>query len=194
MNDEGGNSLSCMLDSAPLGTSFSVVMSAWLASVDCDGAEKGGSLVLTPDRVVIAKVSASGFRGVCALRPHEETVSWMVTGRPTDRLVIGSSRNGSRRFDGFISPLSELEDHISKKLVDDSSVRFAWMIIGFWKPEELGPCTVLQVFERVGSLVSGVVEGDAVIIKECLSSMAEISFLLRCQRFPTLWNSLFGFV
>ncbi|GKD65424.1 hypothetical protein Tco_1307532 [Tanacetum coccineum] len=62
MNDEGGNSLSCMLDSAPLGTSFSVVMSAWLASVDCDGAEKGGSLVLTPDRVVIAKVSASGSR------------------------------------------------------------------------------------------------------------------------------------
>ncbi|GJT50286.1 hypothetical protein Tco_0976443 [Tanacetum coccineum] len=52
------------LGKGKVGTSFSVVLSAWLAGVDCNGAGKGGSRVLTPDLVVIAKVGASGL-GVC---------------------------------------------------------------------------------------------------------------------------------
>ncbi|GJS12905.1 hypothetical protein Tco_0407377 [Tanacetum coccineum] len=51
-----GSSLCIMLGSAPSGPSFLVAPSVWLAGVG-----KGGSRVLTPDLVVMAKVGASGL-------------------------------------------------------------------------------------------------------------------------------------
>ncbi|GKD66713.1 hypothetical protein Tco_1308821 [Tanacetum coccineum] len=55
-----GSSLCLMLGSAPLGHSFSAVPSV-LVGVGSEGVGKGGSRVLTPDLVVMAKVGASGL-------------------------------------------------------------------------------------------------------------------------------------
>ncbi|GJW16015.1 hypothetical protein Tco_0020148 [Tanacetum coccineum] len=54
-----GSSLCKMLGSAPSCPSFSVAPSVWLAGVGFEGFGKGGSRVLTPDLVVMAKVGAS---------------------------------------------------------------------------------------------------------------------------------------
>nr|GFD39870.1 hypothetical protein [Tanacetum cinerariifolium] len=58
---DGRGAGSCMvLGSAPSGPSFSFSSSVWSSKVDRGGAGKGGSWVLTPDLVVMAKVGASG--------------------------------------------------------------------------------------------------------------------------------------
>ncbi|GJU15756.1 zf-CCHC domain-containing protein [Tanacetum coccineum] len=176
MGDQGASSSCIMLDSAPLGTSFSVAMSAWLAGVDCDGAGKCRSRVLTPDLVGLVGSSAVVINKV-ALRPQWKKCSWMVTGRPTDRLGIGRIllfdsvslkiwflETDTSAFDGSSVPCLNLVDHISGRD---------------------------EVLRGVGGLVSVLLEEDASSSKRFLSAMAKDSFCCRSQAaLLRLWNSL----
>ncbi|GJX96181.1 hypothetical protein Tco_0351979 [Tanacetum coccineum] len=80
-----GSSLCIMLGFAPSGPYFLVAPSVWLAGVDFEGVGKGGSRVLTPDLVVMAKVGALVL-GVL-LFPIAERI-WENC-RPIDHLGIG---------------------------------------------------------------------------------------------------------
>ncbi|GKA25910.1 hypothetical protein Tco_0712019 [Tanacetum coccineum] len=69
MIDGRGASSRKMLGSAPLGPYFSISPSVKLSVAGCGGVGKGGSCVLIPDLVVMAKVGASG----CISFEMEET-------------------------------------------------------------------------------------------------------------------------
>ncbi|GJR62551.1 hypothetical protein Tco_1504713 [Tanacetum coccineum] len=60
-----------MFGSSPLSPSFSIVPPVWSVVVSYDGVGKGGSQVLVPNLVVIAKVDASGLRVLFFLIVHE---------------------------------------------------------------------------------------------------------------------------
>ncbi|GKA97443.1 hypothetical protein Tco_0825337, partial [Tanacetum coccineum] len=60
MDGRGGGGSCVMHGYAPLGPSFSVSPLVKLLVADCGGAGKGGSCVLIPDLVIMAKVGASG--------------------------------------------------------------------------------------------------------------------------------------
>ncbi|GKA78730.1 hypothetical protein Tco_0785267 [Tanacetum coccineum] len=94
-----------MLDFAPLGP-FLVSHSAWLAGVDYDGEGKGGSRLLTPDLVVMAKVGASGAGKLLSLIVERIWENWDLF----DQVL----ETDPGAFDGFIDPLFESEDHVSK--------------------------------------------------------------------------------
>ncbi|GKB30059.1 hypothetical protein Tco_0869460 [Tanacetum coccineum] len=142
----GGSSLCIMLGSAPSGPSFLVSLLVGLAGVDCDGVGKGGPRVLTPDLVILAKVSTSGFGVLLFLiveRIWENCIVVLIElqkGRIIvdvspgqayllDRVVlsalfdlVGSSAVVKNKvletnlgaFDGFVGPLFEYEDQVSK--------------------------------------------------------------------------------
>ncbi|GKD73024.1 hypothetical protein Tco_1331306 [Tanacetum coccineum] len=86
MDDRGaGSSLCIMLGFLPLGPSFLVAPSVWLAGVGLEVVRKGGSQVLTPDLVVMEKVGASGL-GV-SLFPITERI-WCFKVVPQIVLVL----------------------------------------------------------------------------------------------------------
>ncbi|GKA26754.1 hypothetical protein Tco_0712863 [Tanacetum coccineum] len=125
-------------------------------------------------------------------------------------------------FDGFVSPLSESNDHISKgrgasrwkEIIKESRyelipcrtlgggmsrelailpVRSVRRMIGFWKPEELGHEFSHKVLRGVGGLVPVLLEEDASSSKRFLPAMARDSFCYRRQAaLLRLQNSLSG--
>ncbi|GKA59002.1 hypothetical protein Tco_0758315 [Tanacetum coccineum] len=84
---------------------FLIAPSVWLVDVDCDGVGKGGSRLLTPDLVVMAKFGASGSGKL--LFPIVERIweNWDLFDQVLE-MDPGA-------FYGFIDPLFELEDHVS---------------------------------------------------------------------------------
>ncbi|GKE83433.1 hypothetical protein Tco_1557175, partial [Tanacetum coccineum] len=78
---DGRGAGSCIVfGSTPSCPSFSVSPSVRSSDVDRGGAGKGGSWVVTPNLVVMAKP---------ALLSKWKKRSWVVTCRPTDRLGFG---------------------------------------------------------------------------------------------------------
>ncbi|GJY08753.1 hypothetical protein Tco_0375807 [Tanacetum coccineum] len=93
---DGRGASSCvMFGSAPSCPSFSVSLLVKLSVAGRGGAGKGGSCVLIPDLVVMAKVGASGF-GVSLLLIVQSiweycsrsSLRWVVICHPTDHLGI----------------------------------------------------------------------------------------------------------
>ncbi|GKC18330.1 hypothetical protein Tco_1020480 [Tanacetum coccineum] len=150
MDDRGASSLCIALDFAPSSPSLSVVPSAWLVGVDCNRVGKGGSRVLIPDLVVIAKVGVSGSdcgedlreffmhllitpplffgerveielseliefhtviqRYVIVKDLYQKPFLYSMMGDLFDQVLEADPG----AFDGFVDPLFESEDHVSK--------------------------------------------------------------------------------
>nr|GEV92410.1 hypothetical protein [Tanacetum cinerariifolium] len=122
------------------------------------------------------------FANKVALRLQWKKRSWMVTGRPIDRLGIGHIL----LFDSI--PLLRLSCETTILLV--RSVR---RMIGFWIPEELRHECSRKVLREVGGLVSALLEEDASSSKRFLPAMDRDSFRCICQAsFLRLLNSLSG--
>ncbi|GJV99525.1 hypothetical protein Tco_1554777 [Tanacetum coccineum] len=90
-----GSSLCVMLSLAPSGPFFLVAQLVWLAGVGFERVGKGGSRVLTPDLVVMAKVGASGL-GV-SLFPITERIweNWVGGLVP---VLLEEDASSSKRF------------------------------------------------------------------------------------------------
>ncbi|GJW21221.1 hypothetical protein Tco_0031843 [Tanacetum coccineum] len=134
-----GSSLCVMLGLAPSGPFFLVAPSVWLAGVGFERVGKGGSRVLTPDLVVMAKIVLVldvFFNSVPPLLFGERVevelselieLHTVVRGyvivkelykKPFLYPVIGDLFDQVLEMDpgvfyGFVGPLSESEDHIS---------------------------------------------------------------------------------
>ncbi|GJZ45913.1 hypothetical protein Tco_0593509 [Tanacetum coccineum] len=106
-----------------------------------------------------------------ALLPKGKKRSWMATGHPTYHLGIGRII----LFDStlFFGERAEAEmTHASMILL----VCLVGMVIGFWKPEELGRECSRKVLRGVGGSVLVLLEEDASSSKRFLPAMARDSF------------------
>nr|GEW87974.1 hypothetical protein [Tanacetum cinerariifolium] len=175
---DGRGAGSCiMLVSTSSGPYFSIGPSAWLTDVDCGEARKDrgedlGELFMQ-FLTVLVKHFSYPFR--VALLSKWKKRSWMATGRPTDRLGIGRIL----LFDS--TPL--LWEKWKKGSLDVSLVAPSsfGMVIGFWKPKELGRELSRKVLRGVGGLVLVLLEEDASSSKRFLPAVARDSFGRRRQ-------------
>nr|GEX14959.1 hypothetical protein [Tanacetum cinerariifolium] len=188
VGDREISSFCTMLGSSPLGPSFSIVLPVRSVVVGCDGVGKGGSRVLVPDLVVIAKAlfrrplnvafttskikemfmdgdgssyKSSWYWTYSSIRfqPSSSTLLYSMM-----RVLSGQVLEmDSGAFDGFVGPLLELKDLISKERVG--------RMIGFWKPAELGRECSRKVLRGVDGLALTLLEEDASSSKRFLPAM-----------------------
>ncbi|GKD94917.1 hypothetical protein Tco_1374754 [Tanacetum coccineum] len=137
----------------------------WKAVAGRGGAGKGGSRVLIPDLAVMAKVGALGF-GVSLLLIIER----VVTCHPIDHLGIGHIL----QFESTLL-LRSLRAEMSR----ESTILLVCsvgMVIGFWKPEDVGRECSCKVLGRVDGLGSVLLDEDASSSKRFLPTIARESF------------------
>ncbi|GKD01931.1 hypothetical protein Tco_1172205 [Tanacetum coccineum] len=137
----------------------------WKAVASRGRAGKGGSRVLIPDLVVMAKVGASGFRVLLLL-----IVERVVTCHPIDHL-------GIRHILQFESTFLLREKWKNLNLDVSLVAPSAFVtVIGFWKPEDVGQEYSCKVLGGVGGLGSVLLDEDASSSKRFLLAIARESF------------------
>nr|GEU59572.1 hypothetical protein [Tanacetum cinerariifolium] len=133
-----------------------VMCASYVTGVDCDGAGKGGSRVLTLDLVVIEKVEHFSYPF------HMEFLFEDEVGEFIFKLTSNNPFRMSR--DLTILP-----------------VRSVGRMIGFWKPEELGYECSHKVLRLIGSLVLVLLEEDVSSSKRhkyAVSSLMDTAYRL----------------
>nr|GEV06516.1 hypothetical protein [Tanacetum cinerariifolium] len=193
----GSGSLLCiMLGFAPSDSPFSVAPSAWLAGVGFEGVGKGGSWVLTPNLVVMAKVCASGCHRSDRTSEGKDHRRYLPRTRIHARLGCSACIHrprgilySSRKLGCIAFEMEKRSWMVTGRLTD----HLAGRMNGFWKPEELGLESSCKVLGRVGGLVPMLLEEDDSSSKRFLPAIARDSFCCRCQAdFLSLQNSLSG--
>ncbi|GJV78658.1 hypothetical protein Tco_1514528 [Tanacetum coccineum] len=179
-----------MLGSAPSCLSFSVSPSVKLLVAGRGGAGKGGSCVLIPDLVVMAKVDAlgSGVSLLCLLQTsipaqmgcsaHIHQPRGLLRSNHKLGCIASEMEETFMEGDGSSQRSSWYWTYSSILFYLSSSVReLKWnWVIGFWKPEELGRECSCKVLEGVGSLAPVLLEEDASSSKRFLPAIARDSF------------------
>ncbi|GKB45879.1 hypothetical protein Tco_0896632 [Tanacetum coccineum] len=184
-----GSSLCVMLGSEPSGPSF-LAAPLVLAGVGSEGVGKGGSRVLTPDLVVMAKVGASG----CIASKMEETFMGgdRVEAELSELIEFPTVVQRYALLMGSSSPC--LNQRI-KSIRDEgilSNHSAAFPLRGKWKKRSLDVSLVASS-AWVGGLAPVLSEEDASSSKRFLPDIARDSFCCRCQAaLLSLQNSLSG--
>ncbi|GJY49629.1 hypothetical protein Tco_0439585 [Tanacetum coccineum] len=172
------------------GPSSLVVPPVWLAVVGCDEVGKGGSRVLVPDMVVIAKVGASSL-GALSKRPSNVGFNIFEI---EETFLDGVLEADPGAFDRFFSLLLELKDHVPKGRGFSlfNPFKLAWFR-GRSKIVELGRDCSRKVFGGIDGLAPVSLDEDVSSSKRFLPAMAKDPFgCWRQAAFRSLWNSLSG--
>ncbi|GKB50151.1 hypothetical protein Tco_0900904 [Tanacetum coccineum] len=190
MDGQGaGSSLCVMLSPAPSGPSFSVAPSVWLTGVYFEGVGKGGSRVLTPDPVVMAKVGASGL-GVLLFLIAERTWENCCIASEIEETLDGNKSShrsswywtySSIRFHS--SSLVRVEAELCELIELHTMVQEYVIVKDLYQKTFLYPM-MGDLFDQgrgVGGLVPVLLEDDASLSKRFLPAIARDSFCCRRQ-------------